>query len=403
MAGQKARFLVEAVVVEKRTISEVARTHDVSRRWVQKLLRRYEELGEGAFEEKSKRPHKSPNQISIETEEEIVFIRKTLSDDGFDAGAETIQYHLAKKFDSVPSKSTIHRILVDRGFVTPQPKKRPKSSYVRFNADFPNENWQSDFTHWQLFDDTPVEIINWEDDHSRLALSSTVVRVTTGQDILATFQANCDNYGTPYSTLTDNGRVYTTTRHGGNPNSFELELVQRLVEQRNSRFYHPQTCGKVERFHQTLKKYLAKKPRAKTIEQLQGQIAYFINYYNNNRPHKSLGKKTPQEVYEAKTKAHPIKTYKESHYRIRADKIDKAGRVTLRHNEKLHHIGIGRVHAGKEVRIYTEDLNIRVVDLQTGELLRKLTLDTTKNYQPIAAGSASTTINQNGCEQSPET
>jgi transposase InsO family protein len=362
-------------------------------------LRRYEELGEEAFVARSRRPHSSPNQTPSEVEDEIVFIRKTLSDEGFEAGVDVIRYHLAKKFERVPARSTIHRILVQRGFITPQPKKRPKSSYVRFEAALPNECWQSDFTHYRLADGTEVEIVNWIDDHSRLVLSSTVTPVTSGADILATFRANCRNYGTPYSTLTDNGRVYTTTRHGGNPNAFERELIDSFVEQKNSRFYHPQTCGKVERFHQTLKRHLNTRPAPATIAELQAQIDRFCAYYNEQRPHRSLGMRTPREAYDARTKAHPIKKNKDTHYRIRTDKIDRGGRVTLRYSERLHHIGIGRAHAGKAVKIYAQDLDVRVIDLETGELLAKLTLDITKDYQPIGAGSQQAILTKNGCEQ----
>ncbi len=402
MSKAKARFLVEAVVVEKRTISEVALTHEVSRRWLQILLRRYEQVGEKSFEPKSKRPHRVANQTPIEIEDEIIFIRKTLSDDGFDAGADTIQYHLQKKFDLVPSVATINRILSRRGFVIPQPKKRPKSSYIRFEASLPNECWQSDFTHWQLADGTPVEVVNFEDDHSRLCLESKVVRVTTVDDVLASFNRCCEEYGCPESMLTDNGRVYTTRKYG-NPNAFELELERCFVEQKNSQPYHPQTCGKVERFHQTLKKYLAKQDPAETIEELQAQIDHFVTIYNEIRPHRSLGKKTPLSVYDAKSKAHPIEKKRDANYRTREDKVDKGGKVTLRHDNRLHHIGVGRAHIGKRVKIYTADLEIRIVSLDDGELLRKFTLDPSKDYQPMAAGSPSTTIPEKGCEQSPET
>ncbi len=144
----------------------------------------------------------------MDLEDRIVSLRKELLDYGTDAGAATIETHLSRVMDKAPSISTIHRVLVRRGFVTPQPKKRPKSSFIRFEADQPNEMWQSDFTEYELTTGRTVQILNFIDDHSRLMLASRALPVVKGADVIATFVEACEQWGTPACVLTDNGAVY---------------------------------------------------------------------------------------------------------------------------------------------------------------------------------------------------
>jgi transposase len=139
-----ARVVITAVVVEGRSKSEVARDYGVSRRWVQKLVARYAVEGEVAFEPHSRRPHSNPRRIAGATEDAIVALRKQLREAGHDAGAETIAWHLRAQTGTAPSVATIWRVLSRRGFVTPQPHKRPRSSWHRFQAELPNELWQAD-------------------------------------------------------------------------------------------------------------------------------------------------------------------------------------------------------------------------------------------------------------------
>jgi transposase len=154
-----ARLVITSVTLEGRSKSEVAREYGVSRVWVQKLVHRYEREGPAAFEPRSRRPRSNPRTVSVEVEDQIIWLRKTLTTKGVDAGAETIAAHLqAEGVDPVPAVSTIWRILSRRGFVVPQPQKRPRSSWRRFCADQPNQRWQADITHWRLADGSEVEI-----------------------------------------------------------------------------------------------------------------------------------------------------------------------------------------------------------------------------------------------------
>jgi transposase InsO family protein len=386
----KARLIITAVVVEGRSKSEVARDYDVSRYWVQQLVQRYLVEGEAAFEPHSRRPHSSPHAVPAAIEDQIVRLRKELSRQGLDAGADTIRTHLARRTPrsqtssqtAPPSVSTIWRILARRGFVTPQPQKRPRSSWHRFEAEQPNERWQADTTHWQLADGTAVEILNLLDDHSRLALACVPRRAITGPDVVHAFQDAFVRWGIPASVLTDNGAVFTGLPRRGGRVALEIELGRLGVRFHHSRANHPQTQGKVERFQQTEKKWLAAQPPAKTIAGLQHQLTRFRRYYNEVRPHRALHRRTPWQGYTARPKATATGPYIDPHWRVRHDRIDTGGSVTLRHNSRLHHIGLGTRRAGTRVTLLIDDLHIRVINRDTGELIRELTLDPTRDYQP---------------------
>ena len=143
----------------------------------------------------------------------------------------------------------------------------------------------------------------------------------------------------------------------------------------------PQTCGKIERFHQTEKKFLAAQKGIETRKQLQRAIDRFVAYYNDVRPHRGVKRRTPRSVFDAREKAAPTAPMiKINDRRLRLDKVDSAGSVTLRHKGRLHHIGIGRAYEGWRVAMLIEGLNIEVVGLD-GSPLRRLVLDTTKDYQ----------------------
>jgi transposase InsO family protein len=246
----KARLVITAITVEKRPVSEVARSYGVARSWIYTLLTRYEAEGEAAFEPRSRRPKTSPSAISPETVEMITRLRKELAGQGLDAGPQTIAWHLEHHHQVKVSPATISRCLGRQGLVTPDPSKRPKSSYIRFAAEMPNECWQSDFTHYPLADGTDTEILTWLDDHSRYALSVTAHGRVTGPAVLQAFRAACAQHGVPASTLTDNGMVFTTRLSGGKGgrNALEHELRRLGVKQKNGKPNHPQTQGKVERF-----------------------------------------------------------------------------------------------------------------------------------------------------------
>lgn len=398
------RLLITSVVIENRPVRDVAAQYGVSQSWLYELLARYRAEGEAAFEPRSRRPHRVPTTVPTATVDLILELREKLTAAGLDAGPDTISWHLTHHHGVTVSRATIARYLTRHGLVTPEPKKKPRSSYIRFAAAMPNECWQADFTHYRLTntDHRPgadTEILTWLDDCSRYALSVTAHARVTGPIVLATFRNTVAAHGIPASTLTDNGMVFTTRIAQGKKgaatrNGLETELRRLNVIQKNGRPNHPTTQGKVERFQQTMKKWLRAQPDQPTvIDDLQALLDAFVEEYNDHRPHRSLEHRaTPATVYTTRPKATPTSDRDgdrdgdragHSHDRVRHDRVDKSGKITLRYGGRLYSIGIGRTHAGTRVIALVQDLDVRIIDTATGQLLRELTLDPANRYQPI--------------------
>jgi transposase InsO family protein len=377
----KSHVIVLSVIQQGLTKAEAARKYGVTWQWVHTLVTRYEQDGEAGLEPHSRAPHSNKNQTPPDISDRIVTLRTELTDDGFDAGPLSIRDRLLTEGLPAPSRSTISRILKRAGLVIPEPQKRPKSSYIRFQADQPNECWQSDFTHWRLADGTDVEIINWIDDNSRYLLSLHAHPRITGEIVIDTFSQNIDHYGPPASTLTDNGSVYTSRFTGGR-NGFEYLLAALGIRQKNGSPGHPQTQGKIERFHQTQKKWLAARPPADTLLELQQQLNEFQHAYNTKRPHRSLHGQTPEHAYHATPKATPRRMADPTHYRIRIDRLDTRGKASLRRAGKMHHLGVRAANARKRILMLIDDTTVTVTELTTGEVLSQHLIEADKNYWP---------------------
>jgi transposase InsO family protein len=375
----KNRVAVLKVVNEHLAVTEVAAQYGMSRQHLHRLLARYRTGGLDAVDPRSRRPRTSPQRLSDPLRERIVQLRQELTRSGLDAGAATIAWHLERENHRPPSTSTIRRLLHAADLITPEPRKRPRSSYLRFEAAQPNETWQSDFTHWALADGTDVQILNWLDDHSRYLLSCTAHTPVTGTDVITTFLTTTDEHGFPASTLTDNGRVYTA-RSGGGRNAFEYLLAHLGIQQKNGSPRHPQTQGKIERFHQTLKRWLTAQPPATTPSILQTQLDQFREHYNTRRPHRANGRRTPHHAYQATPKATPAGTQTAGFYRIRYDHVDPRGKMSIRRAGRMHHLGIGVAHAGTPALATGDHTTITVTNLATSEVLSKHLIEPDKTY-----------------------
>ena len=378
------RAIIVSVTVEGLSQAEAARLYDVSESFVSRLLARWRAEGEAAFEPRSRRPKTSPLALAGDVVSLIVNLRLELEDQGLDAGPHTIGWHLEHHHGRRVSVSSIRRRLVEVGLIEPQPRKRPRSSYVRFEARLPNECWQSDFTHWRLADGTDTEILSWLDDHARYALSVTAHLHVTGDIVVETFTETGNDQGFPASVLSDNGMVYTSRFAFGRSGRNQLETLLGVlgIDQKLSAPNHPTTCGKAERFQQTMKKWLTAQPRAHTIAELQEQLDKFVVIYNQHRPHRALDRRTPEIVYNLLPKAAPGGGGAGAHHRVRYDRVDADGKVSLRRAGRMHHIGIGRAHKHRRVVLLIADLDIRVIDHDSGEVLRRLQLDPSRGYQP---------------------
>lgn len=378
--SSKHRVVVLKIVAEELSVTAAAAEYGMSRQYLHKLLARYRDEGLDGLDVRSRAPLTSPHATTDRVRERIVQLRQSLTASGTDAGPVTIAWHLRQEGLTAPSTSTIRRVLHAAGLIVPEPRKRPRSSYVRFEAAQPNETWQSDFTHWRLADGTDVEILNWLDDHSRLLLSCTAHRPVTGRHVVDTFLANIDAYGPPASTLTDNGRVYTA-RHGGGRNEFEYVLAALNIIQKNGAPNHPQTQGKIERFHQTLKRWLTAHPRASGIIELQHQLDAFRHHYNTARPHRARDGLTPTTAYAASPKTTPAGTRTDAtHYRIRYDHVGTNGKISFRRAARMHHLGIGIAHRGKRCILIADEHAVTVVHLDTGELIATNTINPARTY-----------------------
>jgi len=379
---EKNLVIVRSVLDQGMTVKTAATKFGTSPQWINTLIRRYQTNGPAGLEPQSRAAKTSPHTTNQIIEARIIELRKSLTINGSDNGPETIKWHLEKEGLHAPAISTIRRILHRAGLITPEPRKRPRNSYIRFQAELPNECWQSDITHWFLADGTRVEILDFLDDHSRALLHLEAKTAFKGSDIVTAMQNLINTHGAPASTLTDNGLVFTTrlATWQGAKNGFEKLLEANQIDQKNGKPNHPQTQGKVERFHQTLKKWLKARPRPKSINELQQMLDEFKNWYNNERPHRSIGRKTPTEAYEALPKATPA-AKADNEYRTRNDKVDKHGSLTIRYAGKLRHLGIGRAHNEKPVLMLVKDNHVVVSDANNGEILGEFLIDPTKDYQ----------------------
>jgi len=375
----KHRVAVLKVVSSQLSVTAAAATYGISRQHLHRLLARYRDGGLDALEPRSRRPASSPGRIPDAVRDAIVSLRTGLTAQGHDAGPATIAWHLGRDGLGTPSTSTIRRVLHAAGLVVPEPRKRPRSSWIRFEASAPNELWQSDFTHWHLADGTGVEVIDWLDDHSRYLLGLTACTRVTGDDVVATFIAAGEAHGWPASTLTDNGSVYTSRFTGGR-NGFEYLLAYLGIRQRNGAPGHPQTQGKVERFHQTLKRWLGRQPAARTLAELQAQLDAFRTAYDEQRPHRAVGRRTPGEAYRATPKARPAGTRAVGHFRLRYDTTDGRGTMTLRRAGRMHHLKVGAAHARRRVLAIVDEQEVTVTALDTGEVLSVHRIEPDKGY-----------------------
>lgn len=380
--ADKNRVIVLAVVDGGLSVSQAARRFGVTRQWIHRLLKRYRAQGLAGLDPGSRAPHTSPTSTAQTVKTMVLDMRDDLVAQGWDAGAESIRDRLLANGEQPPSRATIHRIVSAADRVTPEPHKRPRSSWIRFEAALPNQTWQSDMTHWQLDDATDVEIISWLDDHSRFLLHISVHPVVTGPLVTETFLNTAKIHGLPASTLTDNGLIYTTrfANYKGGPNHFEHVIEALGIAQKNGHPGHPQTQGKIERFHQTLKRWL-RTHHPDSLEAMQSLLEQFREGYNT-RPHRAINRRTPLEAYQALDKAEPHLKLLDRHWRVRHDIVDSGGKVTLRWAGKLRHLNIGRAHAGTRIVLLIAGRNTLVIRPDTAEILAEHTLDESRDYHP---------------------
>jgi transposase InsO family protein len=367
--------LAAAVTGGEINVAAFCRERGVSRDTFYRWRARYRDEGLAGLEPRPSAPRTSPGRTPSEVEDVVVALRKELDEAGLDAGASTIQWHLGRRgVRAAPSTATIWRILARRGFVAPQPKKRPKSSWRRFEAAAPNELWQADATKWAV-GAGQVEILSFLDDHSRLITASRAVATATTENTWQAFCAAVEAWGLPSGQLSDNGLNFSGRLRGFEVD-FEVNLRAAGVRPITSRPFHPQTCGKIERFHQTLKKWLRRQPPARGLAELQAQLDRFVAVYNCERPHRGIGRVTPLERWSATPRAANPGIALPGPGRRATAEVDHRGCVAAR----PWVIHVGADHRGRTARVMLDDVHAAVfID---GVLVRHLRLDRSRSYQP---------------------
>ncbi len=392
-------------------VSEFCVEQNTSRKTFYKWVHRFRSEGLQGLEDRPRRPHRVPNRGSLEIADAVVRSRKTLPDSGLDHGPISIRSHLQSQLrnsdtDSgwVPSEATIWRILRRRGLITAQPRKRPRSSYIRFEASTPNEMWQIDHTEteWEKLNEGVAHTVNVIDDHSRVVIRSRAVRSAGTEQAWETFTQGTETWGAPTGVLSDNGLCFSgKLRHL--EVYFEAKLRDLGIEPKVGRAYHPQTTGKVERFQQTLKKWLHKQPRAVELSELQDQLDRFCHIYNHHRPHQGIGRITPIQRWEATSPApEPHEPLPHPHYNPDAtSEVTVTNGCTAIKNYVIH---IGAEYNGQPATVTLQGGHINVII--NNQVVRHLTLDPTRRYQPSGrprGGPPKPKLRSNNCHPSTAT
>jgi len=387
MAGTVVAMDVRMAAALAQGVDDVAafcRAQGISRQSYYKWKRRFETEGLDGLRDRSRRPHSVPIATSVEVEDAVVRARKELADAGEFNGPFSVADRLAAEgIYPVPARATIARILSRRGQVRPQPRKRPRSSYRRFQAARPNEMWQSDWTGWHLSGDRPVAIAATLDDHSRLLVGIGAGSGDgTGELVWSVMAAAIGRYGVPMSSLTDNGLCYSTKHRGDRaPAAFEANLATLGCQSFASTPYHPQTCGKIERFWQTLKKWLRAREAANgqygTIAELNRDLAKFAEHYNTRRPHRAHDGKTPAAVFAKTVKARPASRPLPAQTTIYDTHVSTGGTVVVGPfhvfvGGRFKQLPVTAIRDGNFIAIFTGT-----------RLIRSLSADPARRYQPL--------------------
>lgn len=382
----KLAAAVAAFVADRRkfNVAAVCRELGVSRQTFYKYVRRFDTVGVEGFYPDSRRPLSSPGRFPPELEDVLVSIRKREASAGWDYGADAVLLRLEERVRddpsgwpagrALPSRATINRVFEGRGQLVKVPQRRPRRrGGRRFQRDHVNALWQFDGFDYRLASGGTAVVLHLSDDCSRTDLALHAAVSENGRDIWVAFCLAVERYGLPVQVLTDNGSGFSGRRRGW-ISEFEQHLYALGVEPIQARVSHPQTCGKNERAHQRVQKWLNKRPAAADLATLQNLLDEYRSAYNNRR-NQVLGKLTPHQRFDLGPVASvvdlpPVRTALTRHTVSRTGSIGIDGKL----------IGLGRAHAHKPaIAFRTGDYVAVFID---NHLARDLVLDRTRRYQP---------------------
>ncbi len=350
--GQRTEFCLLASKPES-NISDLCRRFKITRRTGYKWLDRYYNQGIAGLLDQSRRPHHFPNQTSSDIEEYVINLRKADPEWGSKKLHKIIcnDKEAGKyKHEKIPCKETITRILGRNGLIDPNRSKLAKD-FERFVRQYPNELWQMDYKGWfRLLNKQQCHPLTITDDHSRFNICLEACKDQREETVRGALMNVFRKYGLPYMILTDNGGPWGST--GNEPcegircyTTLEKWLIQLNIKLIHGRPYHPQTQGKEERFHRTLKQELIDHEQFRDHAHCQKRFDLWREKYNCIRPHESLNFKTPVELYEPSHKTYPemIKPYEYNMTDIKR-KVDK-GIISFKNKE----IRVGHAFNGEYV------------------------------------------------------
>lgn len=333
------------------TIADACRRYDISRQQFYEWKRRFEAEGLDGLSDRSHRPRSSPRRLAAETEHAICSMRA----DHPHWGPRRIRAELSRRSGIAPAKSTVQRVLERNGLVSPRP--RSKRTYVRFERPCPNDLWQIDAIELQLRDGSKSYAINILDDHARLLLASRVSAAIDLAGAWDAFEAASGGYGIPRELLSDNGASFSGLSRG-HVAEFERRLWTLGVRTIATSPRHPQTIGKIERMHRTMRSWLSRRPAVTTPHQLQRNLDAFRWHYNEERPNQALSDATPAERYRASPPAQPgpdQEISRSTRRKVRANGTVAYGGWSIGLSSEWNDATLEVIEAGGKVRIVFGD------------------------------------------------
>lgn len=360
----------------KLTVTQFCAENGISRDTYYKFKRRFDAGGLEALVPRSRRPHLSPTATAAAAMAQVIDMRADLIEQGLDAGAVSIRSWLLREDAVPPSARTIHRILVAHGLVEPQPRKRPRNSFKRFEKARANECWQMDGHDRVLADGTGVKVLRVQDDCSRQIMATLAAPSENSSDVWACIQTAIDRHGAPAMFLSDNGSAFSQRRVRGTLNEVEARLRLCGILPVTSSISHPQTCGKKEREWQTLDRWLSARTLAGSLPELQTQLDAYDLIFNHQRPHQAHGGKTPAERYAEVDKAAAADTPLATPIQINHVKVRRNGVIYLGRRTKMS-IGIQWAHT--TVTVLREDPAVAI--FHNDDLIEFIHLDPEREYQ----------------------
>jgi putative transposase len=340
---------------------------------------------EGAWAPRSRRPKTSPGATPAGVAAEVIRLRQELApDNGADAiiaalGPVAQRQDWAGQGWRVPHRSTVNKILKRAGLVRPEPRKRPRSSFRRFAYARPRDCYQIDATVVRLAGGGTAVVFDVLDDCTRLLAACHAADAETAAAAVTALRAAARTCGPPGIVLSDNGAAFTGGPHaaGAGAGHFSRAVTALGARLIHSSPYHPQTCGKVERHHQTLKRWLAARPAPATLAGLQALLDQYREHYNTRRHHTAV-KTTPQKAWDAAAShGGPGHLPRQDDATVHTLTVAANGTIHLGGG---HLISIGRDRAGTTVTAIRDHHHVTVYT-PGGDPLGHLHINHNKRYQ----------------------